>query len=107
MSNSGESMGSRVTDWANREITETQSIHIFTFLITMTALQVLTRSPTAVPCCDSSHLYIVDKLILSSLWGKGGGQEEVEPIGERDCWLCVHLEAAEEISPGRERALLE
>lgn len=74
MSNSGESTASRVTDWANREIMETQSIHIFTFLITLTALQVLTRSQAAVPCCDSSHLYTDDKLILRPMWGKGDGQ---------------------------------
>lgn len=101
MSNSGESTASRVTDWANREIMATQSIHIFTFLITLTALQVLTRSQAAVPRCDSSHLYTVDKLIWRPMWGKGGGQWAVEAIGERDHWLCVHLEAAEEISLDR------
>lgn len=101
MSNSGESTASRVTDWANREIMETQSIHIFTFLITLTALQVLTRSQAAVPCCDSSHLYTVDKLILRPMWGKGGGQWAMETVGERDWWLCVHLEATEGISLDR------
>lgn len=80
---------------------EAQSIHIFTFLITLTALQVLTRSQAAVPCCDSSHLYTVDKLILRPMWGNGGGQWAMEAVGERDCWLCVHLEATEEISLDR------
>lgn len=34
--------------------------------------------------------------------GEGSEQREMEPIGEGDCCLCVHLKAAEEMSLDRE-----
>lgn len=100
MSNSGKSTGSRVTDQANREIMETQRIHIFTSLSTPTALQVLSRAPGDDPLHSS-----LPAIPLTSSYRDPGqgrvddGQWQVELIGERGYRLSAHLEAEEEMFP--------
>ena len=64
-------MDSRVMDRANREIMETQSIHIFTSLSTLIALQVLTRPQADGPLCSSSPCYITDEMTWGPGWGGG------------------------------------
>lgn len=79
--------------WTDREIKETQSFHIFTFLITLIALQVLTLSVARLPA-------IVDKLLGDPGWGGADdGQWEMVLPGEKDCELWTDLEAEGEICP--------
>lgn len=77
---------------------ETQSIHIFTSLSTLIALQVPVRAPGQRPTLQLiSHWQ--DDMGAQVQEGVGDGQWEVELIGKADYQLCAHLEAGENIFP--------
>lgn len=91
----------RVMDWVNREIMETQHIHIFTSLITLIALQVLTSVPSWRPTLQLIsllHHWQVD-IGAQAREGLDDGQWEVELIGKRDYRLCEHPDTKEKIFP--------
>ena len=94
ISNSGKSVGSTMTEGANREITDTQSIHIFTPLITLRALQVLTRTPGRWPTLQLTcllHPWQVD-IGVQVREEVDDGQWEMELIRERTIGS-VHIES--------------
>ena len=87
-------MGSTATEGANREIMETQSIHIFTPVITLRAPQVLTRTPGRRPTLQLTCLLRCWQVDIGVQVGEevDDGQWEMELIRERTIGS-VHIQS--------------